>query len=136
MEIEADFSQSDHALRTLLRGLKDATPLTTLIGADQELATDDRFKNEVDPDGSPWAALSPKYLESKRRRGLILKRNQARGETRGTISYRAYDDRVEIGANTPQAEFMQKRRPFLGVGRRDIERIERIANDYLQDLVE
>jgi phage gpG-like protein len=141
VEIEIDLSQVNATLGAVNRGLEDATPLFNLIGQEMELSVDDNFRNETDPDGSPWASLSPRYEAYKRRKGFILKINQRRGDLRGTISYRAYRDRLEIGANVPYSQEVQERRPFLysktgGLGARAERRIERVADNYIQSLVD
>lgn len=141
MEIEIDLSQVNASFGNLENALVDATPLFNLIGQELELSIDDNFRSETDPDGSPWAALSPVYEAYKRRKGFIAKINQRRGDLRGTINYRAHRDKLEIGANVPYSQEVQKRRPFLysrtgGLGTRVEPRIERVANDYVQDLID
>lgn len=126
--------------------LKDATPLMTLIGEELVDAVDERFRNEVDPDGSPWAALSPRYVEWKRKRGFIMKKLQMRGDLRATVAYEASSDRVEIGANTPYARKQHLKRPYIysqstegsagELGAKDERRVERVAEEYLQALVD
>ena len=141
MEIEIDLTQANAMFGTLNRALDDATPLFNLIGQSMELTIDDNFRQEIDPDGNPWAALNPKYEAYKRRKGFIGKINQRRGDLRGTISYRAYRDRLEIGANVPYSGEVHKRRPFLysktgGLGARAERRIEQVADNYYQSLVD
>lgn len=137
MEIEIDLSQAGATFNNLSDALDDATPLFNLIGQELELAVDDSFRGEVDPDGSPWASLDPSYVQQKIKRGFIPKINQRRGTLRTTISYRAYSDRIEIGANVPYAKHVHDKRPFLftksgGLGRRRERRVEEVANEYFQ----
>jgi phage gpG-like protein len=140
MEIEVDLTQVNAMFAKVDRALGDATPLFNLIGQEMGLSIDDGFKGEVDPDGSPWAALSPGYEAQKQKKGFIAKINQRRGDLRGMIAYRAYRDRLEIGSNVPYSLHVQKKRPYLysksgGLGRRAELRIERVADNYIQSLV-
>ncbi len=140
MEIELNKLEIDRALRSLLRNLRDSTDLAALIGEEMTQAVDDRFRNEVDPDGSPWATLSPAYVASKQRKGFNRKILQMRGDMRAKVAYQAYPDRVEIGTNTPYARRQHDKRPFIyskrgGLGARDQARIEQVAEEYLQSLL-
>lgn len=140
MDVEIDLTQATREMGALKDVLEDATPLFNILGQELELAIDDSFRDEVDPDGSPWAELSPRYLAYKTKKGLILKRNQAKGTTRSTITYRAYSDRLEVGANTPYSDRMQERRPFLysekgGLGRARERRIQDTADAFFQRLI-
>jgi phage virion morphogenesis protein len=141
MEIEIDLSQVNASFGNLEHALEDATPLFNLIGQELELSIDDNFRSETDPDGNPWAALSPKYEAYKQRKGFIAKINQRRGNLRGTINYRAYRDKLEVGANVPYSKEVQKRRPFLysrtgSLGTRAERRIERVVDNYIQNLID
>lgn len=139
--VEVNLSDVNRTFAKILRGLKDATPLAKLIGEDYTESVDDRFRNEVDPDGSPWAALDPNYVEWKKRKGFITKRLQMRGDMRGTVAYDPYPDQVIIGVNVPYAKRQHAKRPFLfrnngNLGAKDQARIEATTNDYLQRLVD
>jgi phage virion morphogenesis protein len=141
MEVQIDLTQVNTAFTNLGSALDDATPLFNLIGQELELSIDDSFRTETDPDGSPWASLDPSYVAQKVKRGFIPKINQRRGDLRASISYKAYSDRLEIGANVPYSKNVQDKRPFLysesgGLGRRRELRIEETANQYFQRLVQ
>lgn len=141
MNIELDLAQINDMFATIDRTLDDATPLFNLIGQEMELAIDDRFRTESDPDGSPWAALSPKYEAYKRRKGFIQKINQRRGDLRGKIACKPYPDRLEIGSNVPYSTYVQNKRPYLysrsgELGANAIRRIEQVADSFLQSLVQ
>lgn len=141
MDVQINTLEIDRTLARVLRGLKDATPLARLVGEEMTLLTDDRFRDENDPDGSPWAALSPRYVAWKQRKGHITKILQMRGDLRARVAYQPYPDRVEIGSDTPYARRQHAVRPFLysksgGLGRRDAERIAAVAEAYLQSLVD
>lgn len=51
-------------------------------------ATDDRFVQEIAPDGTPWLPNSPRTIAHKRRLGRILKILQSTGRGRHSIRYR------------------------------------------------
>lgn len=128
-------------LRRVQRGVTDMTDLAVLIGEDMTLAIDDRFRDEVDPDGNPWAALDPKYVAWKQQKGYIPKILQMRGDMRGKVAYQPEPDRVLIGSDTPYTRRQHKKRPFIyskngGLGAKDEARVEAIADDYLQDLAD
>lgn len=140
MQIEIDLTEVNATFDHLSNLLSDATPLFNLIGQEMELLVDDNFRREIDPDDSPWAALNPKYADYKARKGLITKINQRSGDLRGKISYRASRDGLAIGSNVPYSQFVQARRPYLysqsgGLGARAERRIEAVANDYIQSVI-
>lgn len=141
MEITFDGSSLSRPLNRVLRRLKDGTELATLMGEEYTQGVDERFKSEVDPDGSPWAALDPDYVAWKRRRGFIQKTLQMRGNMRARVGYKPYPDRVTIGTDTPYARRQNAKRPFLyradgSIGAKDNARIERVAENYLQSLLD
>ena len=71
----------------------------TAIGEELLLSTDDRFKNQTDPEGRPWASLNAEYAAWKRKfhgHDRILK---LRGYLRDTLRYQATDASVAIGSN-------------------------------------
>ena len=65
-----------------------------------------RFRAEVDPDGSPWAALNPDYAKGKRGR-KILQGLGFRGGLIATIVWRLDGDRVVVGTNRKYAAIHQ-----------------------------
>lgn len=116
--------------------------------------TQDRFDSEQDPEGQPWAALSPAYAAIKKGRGIlhesgILQRTIA-GDLRGDAimigSVQPYAAAHQFGATIkPRTQralrFRTGRgtafaasvripaRPFLGVSRED----ERDIFEHLED---
>jgi phage virion morphogenesis protein len=100
--------------------------------------TDNRFRNEEAPDGTPWAPLATATLERKARRGKIRKILQEEGNLRTTLSYRASAQEVELGSIQPYSTYHQfgtsrmVARPFLGVSDEDREEIEAIVADWVQ----
>jgi phage virion morphogenesis protein len=111
-------------------------------------ATRSRFDTETAPDGSKWAALSPRYAARKARMRSVVdggKRILAkRGTLRDTIRYKASRSDVVIGSNEVYAAIHQlggqagrgrkatiPARPFLGISPQDQEEILRILGDYI-----
>ena len=139
MEIQLNTSDADRVFKIIKQGVTDATPLMNAITNSLRRGVEDCFDEEVTPDGSPWAELSPRTLESKRRKGLSLKKNIASGRMSREISYKVYSDRVEIRAEAPYSEYANKRRQFLPekeLGVRGEAQLEAIADRYLDKLAD
>lgn len=138
--VELNLSEINKVFAKAARGLRDATDLMGLIGEELTLAIDDRFRNEEDPDGSPWADLPPKYVAWKQRNKHSPKILQMRGDMRGRVAYKPFPDSVRIGTDVPYSGRQHKKRPFLytssgELGASDVKRIEKVAEDYLKSLV-
>lgn len=139
MQIDFDATKLMRPLNGIRGGLQDGSELMGLIGEEMTDSTDDRFRDEVDPDGSPWAALNPKYVEWKIKRRFIPKRLQMRGDMRAKVTYQAFGDRVVIGSDTPYSGRQHEKRPFLynfqgELGSDDDKRVEAVAIEYFEDL--
>lgn len=78
--------------------MADTTPITRAIGTGLVTSTQDRFDDEVSPDGAAWAPLNPVYAAGKRGAG-ILRERAMRGGLQGSITYRAGRSEVEVGSN-------------------------------------
>ena len=114
----------------------------TAIGEELLLSTDDRFKNQTDPEGRPWASLNAEYAAWKRKfhgHDRILK---LRGYLRDTLRYQATDVSVAIGSNRVYSAIHQfggqagrehkatiPARPYLGVSDDDVAAILEIIED-------
>ena len=114
----------------------------TAIGEELLLSTDDRFKNQTDPEGRPWASLNAEYAAWKRKfhgHDRILK---LRGYLRDTLRYQATDASVAIGSNRIYSAIHQfggqagrghkatiPARPYLGVSDDDVAAILEIIED-------
>ena len=114
----------------------------TAIGEELLLSTDDRFKNQTDPEGRPWASLNAEYAAWKRKfhgHDRILK---LRGYLRDTLRYQATDVSVAIGSNRVYSAIHQfggqagrehkatiPARPYLGVSDDDAAAILEIIED-------
>lgn len=107
------------------------------IGEYMLKATDDRFEQEVDPDGAPWRPDSPYTLRLKRENKRILKILQSTGRLRGSIAYLADETSVTVGTNVSYAPDHQlgingvAQRSFLGVSEGDEAAILGILEDYI-----
>ena len=80
----------------------DTTPLMSRLGEYFQKSTQDRFNTQTDPDGYPWAPLSPGYIKRKKynsNRILTLRAYLRRG-----IHYQVLSaDTVAWGSNSVYA---------------------------------
>lgn len=79
-------------------------PLLNDIGELLFDRTLERFDLEIDPDGRPWAPLSPDYLASNKKKRSRFPNNILRrsGGLRQTINFRIEGDSVIVGAGADQ----------------------------------
>lgn len=120
-------------------------------------STEQRFKSQTAPDGTPWQALNPDYAEAKKyNKGKIL---TLRGYLRRYIHYQIPDaNTVEVGSNLKYAAIHQfggtirpkagkalsfggrfvrsvtiPARPYLGISVQDDKAIREIIRDWLTE---
>lgn len=93
-----DWDEARAGFRQLERVMSDTTPIARAIGTGLVTSTQDRFDDEVSPDGAGWAPLNPVYAAGKRGAG-ILREQAMRGGLQGSITYRASRSEVEVGSN-------------------------------------
>ena len=138
LKINLDTAELGQALERLQRQAKNLRPALTEIGEYLLESSEDRFADQVDPQGRPWAALSPGYKKRKRKhRDLMLVLD---GYLKGTLAVRVSAERVEIGSNRVYAATHQlgdegrniPARPFLGLSVRDTAEMLAIMEDHLQ----
>jgi phage virion morphogenesis protein len=146
--VRIDDAELRKAIDRVIDHMADLTPAMQEIGDYMITATRDRFDTETAPDGSKWAALSPRYAARKARMRSVVdggKRILAkRGTLRDTIRYKASRSDVVIGSNEVYAAIHQlggqagrgrkatiPARPFLGISPQDQEEILRILGDYI-----
>ena len=102
---------NDKAFRRALGRLKanaeNLRPALKSIGEAMLRSTDDRFKNQVSPDGLPWTPLSRPWRAYKERKHYILKILQMRGRLRSSIVYQVGDDELAVGTNVIYAAIHQ-----------------------------
>ena len=143
--------ETERRLRALAEAGHDLTPAMRDIGEYLVRVTKDRFADERDPDGAPWAPLSEATKARKRRNaGRILTEH---GYLGGGIVYQAGASEVEAGSPLIYAGTHQfgaeagsfgstaggrpipwgdiPAREFLGLSEADRDEIEDILRDYL-----
>lgn len=96
--IRMDVSQAQSLFGRLAMAVSDTTPIMRAIGTGLVTNTQDRFDDEVDPEGNAWAPLNPDYAATKRGAG-ILRESAMRGGLQGSITYRAGRTDVTVGTN-------------------------------------
>ncbi|EPO8089446.1 phage virion morphogenesis protein [Pseudomonas aeruginosa] len=77
--------------------LADPKPMLRDIGEFLLIAHDRRFASQASPDGTPWLALSPRYLKRKRKNPdkiLVLD-----GFLKNTLRYQVGDNELLFGTN-------------------------------------
>lgn len=107
IRIEIDDTAVLRAIADAGSRLKNLRPVMKEIGEYMLLQTDDRFRNQTDPDGNPWKPVTRRWREQKQRMGKIDKTLQMRGRLRKSITYRAEADQVAIGTNVKYAPIHQ-----------------------------
>ena len=102
-------------LTAIALSVHNATPLMRMIGAGLVQSTKRRFAGEVDPEGNPWAALSPAYAAVKRGNQILTESRTLRGAN----TSRAARDQVEVGNNLIYGEGGIPAPPYLGISAED-----------------
>ena len=125
------------ALAKLTQRGGNLRPALHEIGEHLLASTEDRFVEQSDPQGRPWARLSPGYKKRKRKhQDLMLVLD---GYLKGTLAVRVTAERVEIGSNRVYAATHQlgdegrniPARPFLGLSAQDKAEVVAIIGDHL-----
>lgn len=137
--IQVDFQdqQVQRVLAELLHRAEDLTEAFEGIGIYLSGSHDERWDDQQSPDGAPWAPLSPKYQQRKKRnRDKILVLDEL---LQGSLAFNASKDSVEFGTNLIYGATHQfgddsrniPARPFLGISEDDEAEILEILRDYL-----
>lgn len=141
--ISIDYEFPDKEIAARLRKLVDAgedlEPAFIDIGEGLLNSTDDRWEQQVDPDGNPWEPLDPKYQARKEKNAdkiLVLE-----GFMRDTLAYNTSPNSMEMGTNLIQGATHQfgdddrgiPARPFLGVSEDDEQMIQDILQDHFEE---
>ena len=155
IHVEFDDAEVRRALDRLQAAGADLRPAMQDIGEHLLNTTRERFRDEEDPDGAPWAPLRPATKRRKKRNaGRILTEE---GFLRGNLVARADSDSVVVGSPSIYAgthQFGAKKgafgatskgspipwgdiaaRPFLGVSHDDEREIVDIILDHLTDSI-
>lgn len=149
LDVYLDSRLAEAKLSELAERLGDLSVPLSDIGEHLLLATDTRFKQQVAPDGSPWAPLSPVTL-AKKQGDRILRDS---GILQDTTRYQVSGGELAVGTDRSYGavhQFGQPRgasgktrrgtpipwgdipaRPFLGLSNEDEEAVARIVSDYL-----
>ncbi len=152
VNITLDDTRVRNAFNRLLQAGDDLSPAMRAIGEHILNITRERFNDQQDPDGKPWAPLSEATLARKRKNtDKIL---TERGYLRGNLTYRADRNSVEVGSPNIYAgvhQFGAKKgafgktsrggpipwgdipaRPFLGIDTKDQPAVEDIIRNFIQ----
>jgi len=117
-------------------------PLFSDIGEHLLNSTLQRFEDQVDPDGVPWAALDPKTIDRKKKNAdkILIEY----GDLMNDAHYNVGPSSVEFGFNKIYAATHQfgdeersiEARPILGTSAEDDEIILDLAESYLLKLLQ
>lgn len=151
LDIQLDSSQVGTALAELEARLGDLrTPLND-IAEYLHRSTDDRFRQQIGPDGTPWVPLAATTLA--RKKGPRILRES--GTLQDTLRHQVSGDELSFGTDRPYGavhQFGQPRggsgktrrgapipwgdipaRPYLGLSTDDEAEILAIVADYLNE---
>jgi phage virion morphogenesis protein len=96
--IKVTIESNDQLFASMMRGIaargKSLRPAMASIGEQMLLSTEQRFADQRDPDGQPWAPLSKRYAKRKKGDKILTERGALR-----RINYRATDAGVAWGTN-------------------------------------
>lgn len=108
LDVTLDTSQVSKALDDLADRLGDLTTPLNDIGEYLQISTDERFKQKVAPDGSPWAPLSPVTLARKKGPGIL----REKGTLQDTLRKQVTSTELAFGTDRPYGavhQFGQKK---------------------------
>lgn len=98
---EYDDAVAQERLNQLEQKLGDLTPALEDIGEHLMNSHQQRFKDQVAPDGTPWAPLSPSYQRTKaRNKNRILFLD---GKLAQNFRYQISNNELNFGTNVPYA---------------------------------
>jgi phage virion morphogenesis protein len=138
IKIDIQDQQVLDAFNRLLHAVQDPEPAWRDIGEYLLISHRDRFDRQVDPEGRPWAPLSPQYRARKsRNRDIILVFN---GYLRDLLRYQTSSTEFVFGTDRIYGATHQfgdpdrniPPRPFLGISDNDRREILDIFNDHLR----
>lgn len=147
LNVELDDSRTGAALTELVGRLGDLTTPLLDIAEYLHQSTDDRFRRQVAPDGSPWAPLAPSTLVRKKT-SKILRQD---GYLQDTMRHSVSDNELALGTDRPYGaihQFGQRKgtsgssgghplpwgdipaRPYLGLSSDDETEVVLLIRDY------
>ncbi len=138
----------DKDLRRRVARLADKGPLLKSIGEEMLPRINKRFRDQRGPDGKAWAALSPRTIRSRTRRGHVpISILRMRGHLAGSINYQVGGSTLTIGTGGEVEDYAAihqfggkagrgrkvtiKARPYLGFADDDMDVIEDEATAFL-----
>ncbi len=139
--VTLEYSINDHQALAMLEQLEgfDSTSMFEEIGEHLVSATQGRFRDQVDPEGNDW-----KPSKRALRTGDLTLIDHA--ILRGSITYNASTDQVEVGTNLVYGAIHQfggeagrnlsvtlPARPYLGISDDDGIEIDDIVEAHLED---
>lgn len=152
LDVTLDLSQVGIALEELSRRFGNLTTPFNDIAEYLHQSTDDRFRQKVAPDGSPWAPLSAVTLARKKGTGIL----REKGTLQDTLRHQVTSTELAFGTDRPYGavhQFGQKKgasgsskgrpipwgdipaRPYLGLSSDDETEVVLIIHDYLSEPV-
>nr|WP_315492954.1 phage virion morphogenesis protein [uncultured Pseudomonas sp.] len=153
LDVTLDTSQVGKALDDLAERLGDLTTPLNDIGEYLQISTDERFRQKVAPDGSPWAPLSPVTLARKKGPGIL----REKGTLQDTLRRQVTSTELAFGTDRPYGavhQFGQKKgasgttgkgrsipwgdipaREYLGLSADDESEVLHIIEQYLVEPV-
>lgn len=130
-------------IKFLKLGSDDRKKLLESIGVEIETQIEERFENQTDVGGNPWADISEKtrlYYAKKGIGGSLLSRTR---QLRDTIESQATDSQLLAGAtkiyaathNYGDGKRNIPKREFLGLSYENIREIEYIIKDFVKSML-
>jgi len=103
LEVTLDQRQVGKALKELAEHQEDLTTPLNDIAEYLHQSTDSRFRQQVAPDGSPWAPLAPSTLA--RKRGTRILREA--GTLQDTLRHKVSSNELAFGTDRPYGAIHQ-----------------------------
>jgi len=103
LEVTVDQNQIGKALYELTERMGDLTTPLNDIAEYLHQSTDNRFRQQVAPDGSPWAPLAPSTL-ARKKSGRILREA---GTLQDTLRHSVSNNELSFGTNRPYGAIHQ-----------------------------
>lgn len=148
MRLDVTDDQVRRMLQALAQRMDNLRPVLNDIGAGLESNIQRRFDTRTDPTGKPWAPWAPSTAKQRAKSGKGTLMEYTR-HLRGSLSYHADADSVEVGFGYPYAihhEFgaPKNKLPRRGLltadpesgtlGHEDAQLVNLILTQYLTDL--
>lgn len=101
LDVELNSQAAQDAINQYVQVLGDPKPLFGDIGEYLTIAHNQRFRDQISPDGTPWQPLSPSYQKQKRKnQNKILFLD---GYLANTMRYQVGENELQFGSNLPYA---------------------------------